>query len=467
MIYIFLAVVSALTLAVAIINKNINKMFDIIEYKGELRIYEEQMKSYDLNDPEQLQDYVDDKNEYDMLVLARNYKTYSAEHLYVYNEVGPIISCLNESEFITKDKNQYNECKSEYDKKIYFLNHFDWKKQLLDKKEENKQEIQRLELAISSGTLKDRESENELKLLKLEKEIIDYRIKKGIPWDNGGLSEELFILSGSYEDYLSKENINSHNRDAMIDKQNSEASYKIAKYKFDNDLLYDTGRTYAEENTATTVKNVFAGGTLTLLFLILVGGGIIAEEFNKGTIKQLLLKPYKRSKIFMSKVFATLILFFLFLVVYGLITAIINGIVFGEIRSIFEPILVYDFNRSKVLEYNIITSCLETFIAILPMFLIELGIAILLGVLTTNTAVAIVVPIAVNTGAGILNMLAKGRIAAWLPSMCWDLSIFLHGALPQFKYSSLPIAIFVDVVCIVLLFGISMILFMKKDIKNQ
>ena len=103
----------------------------------------------------------------------------------------------------------------------------------------------------------------------------------------------------------------------------------------------------------------------------------------------------------------------------------------------------------------------------MPMYLILLGISILVGVITTNTAVSIIVPIVFNTAAGIINMLAQGKIFAYFPTMCWNLSEYLHGGIPEFKYSTLSTSIIVDIVTIVLLYGACILIFKKKDIKNQ
>ena len=46
---------------------------------------------------------------------------------------------------------------------------------------------------------------------------------------------------------------------------------------------------------------------LILVFGVMIAGAIVSEEYSKGTIKSLLITPYKRSKILLSK-FITVIL---------------------------------------------------------------------------------------------------------------------------------------------------------------
>ncbi len=468
MIYIFLAIITAITLATTLLEKNLDKVFGLIEFKANAELYKQAMDSYDLKDPAQLELYVDDKTEYDIINISKNYDVYSPEHMYVDNNMRETIVCMNENEFITKDQAKYDECKKKYDEQLEFLKHFDWKEQLINEKKDVEEEIQSLEFGINSGTLTDKESEDALKVLKLSKEILDYRIEKGIPIDGSGLSLSLTSYVSSYQQYLAiDKNKNVVDRSELLNNRSIEENYFLNKYMFENNLMRETGRATATESTASSVLSVFAGGTFALLFLVLVGGSIVAEEFNKGTIKQLLLKPYNRTKIFVSKVIASILVFFLFLIAYALITALLNGIVFGEFRSLFDPVVFYDFNSGKVIEHSLLFACLERMLVILPMYLILLGVSLLMGVLTTNTAVSIIVPIVLDTGAGIINAFARSKIFAYIPTMCWNLSEFLHGGLPAFKYLKLPTSIVIDVITILVLYISSIIIFKKKDIKNQ
>ena len=467
-IYIFFAIVSALTIVSAVLEKNITKLFDLVEYKANAEMYKQSLENYDLEDPEQLEYYIEDKTEYDTIMLAKDYETYSAEHTYIYSDIKDSIHCMNESKYKTKDDDKYNECKQQYDKQLEFVKNYDWKKHIEEEKESVQDQIQSLKLGINSGLLDEKEYENQLAVLELSLSVLDYRLEHEIPIDSSSASMELAVYLSSYEEYLRFDNEkNIVNREELLEKKNAEANYMISKYKFEHGLIKDTGRALVGDNSATAVAAVFSGGTFSLLFMLIIAGGIVAEEFNKGTIKQLLLKPYSRGKILTSKIIASIIVFVLFMMAYGLMTGLVNGIVFGDIKSLFEPMLVYDFNKSEVIKQSLFINCFEKFISVLPMFLILLGVSILFGVLTTNVATAIVIPLACNIGASIINAFARGRLFAFLPTMCWNLTEFLHGGMPTFKYLKLPICIVVDVITIVLLYGFSYFFFKKKDIKNQ
>ncbi|MFD0589834.1 ABC transporter permease [Paenibacillus sp. GCM10027627] len=68
---------------------------------------------------------------------------------------------------------------------------------------------------------------------------------------------------------------------------------------------------------------------LVTIFSVIVAAGTVAEEFSTGTIKLLLIRPWSRSKILLSKYIACL-LFSLLLTLFLLASILlVNGILFG------------------------------------------------------------------------------------------------------------------------------------------
>ncbi len=459
-IYIFLAIVLAMTLVSAYLEKSADKIVGVVGRGLNSQIYKESMDSYDLNDPEQVKYYVEDKTNYDLIMISKEYKPSSPEYKYIEDEMYDTVYCLNESEFITKDKDAYNECKKTYDEQLGFVKNYNWKAHI-------EREIASVDKEISFAKMNNLDKDS-LLLLELRKDILEYRLKNNIPIDYSGASIALDRYASLYQNYLSYENEkNLLSHEDKLDKQETEREYFIQKYKFENNLIQVSNRSLEEDNLATGVAEIFSYNMVALLFMVLVGGSVVAEEFNKGTIKQLLLKPYTRTKILTSKIIAVLLAFLFFLVAYSLMIIVIYGFMFGDFKSLFTPMLVYDFNASAVIEENLILFCLEKLLAVLPLYLILLGISLFIGVLTTNVTMATILPVVFTIVADIVNAFADKKIFAFLPTMCWNLSEYLHGGLPMFKYSTLPISLVVDCITIFLLFGISYLIFKKKNIKNQ
>ena len=468
-IYIFLIVLFSMNIGTALLEKYVTKIIGALQDSTNEELYKQSMEAYDLSKPEEVKYYADDKTYYETIKLSKGYDISSAEYMYIFEEIQPSIECMNENEFINKDQEAYDECKATYDEQVAFLKAFDWKKVVEDKRKQTQDEIDGVKALLEMGGIDKEAADMQLKVLKLKMEVFDYRLKHEIPIENSVVSSELESYPNLYQNYLSidnEKNVVDYNEKLL--RQDTKKSYFITKYKYEHELIQKRkNKNFTSSTTADAVLGVFSGGMMSVLFLVLVAGGIIAEEYNKGTIKQLLLKPYTRAKILTSKVLTVIITFALFMFVYALMTGLINGIIFGDFKSLFDPVLIYDFNKDTVIEVNLFIRCCQLFLSVLPMFLILLGISLLVAIITTNTSVALVVPLVVTIVSSIIQGLAKGKIFAYIPTMCWNLSEFLNGGLPYFQYSTFCKSLIVDVVTIFVLFFISYVIFKRKDIKNQ
>ncbi|MED4014970.1 MULTISPECIES: ABC transporter permease [Sutcliffiella] len=69
--------------------------------------------------------------------------------------------------------------------------------------------------------------------------------------------------------------------------------------------------------------------SIITLFVIIIAGGMVASEFSWGTIKLLMIRPIKRSKILLSKYIAVLIFTFIFFSLLFVSSFIVGAIFFG------------------------------------------------------------------------------------------------------------------------------------------
>ena len=105
------------------------------------------------------------------------------------------------------------------------------------------------------------------------------------------------------------------------------------EYHIENDV-----RPYGYHVGDFTLDNLFLTSLISL-FTIIVGGGIVANEFRWGTIKQLLIRPISRSVILLSKYLA-LLLFTLLSVLFLILISFAVGAVFYGFPAINPEIMV-------------------------------------------------------------------------------------------------------------------------------
>lgn len=99
----------------------------------------------------------------------------------------------------------------------------------------------------------------------------------------------------------------------------------------------------------TFVKDTSQLIILAGLFIIIISAGIVASEFNWGTIKLLLIRPINRSKILLSK-YLTVLVFALFMLAILFIFSALLGVILFGVPDQAVPYLNY--NNGHVTEQN-------------------------------------------------------------------------------------------------------------------
>lgn len=145
--------------------------------------------------------------------------------------------------------------------------------------------------------------------------------------------------------------------DVFNEYQNSEKVIQ-SKYYLDNDIysfelgnVFAFGVNYTEETTAfdfmyyaTEISTM-----VIIIFSIFMAASVFAAEHDSGTIKLLLIRPFKRHKIVSGKLLATLFFSTMFLLFSTVVSTIIGFTVFPV--SEFTPILAI-FNGTTAFKFN-------------------------------------------------------------------------------------------------------------------
>ena len=188
--------------------------------------------------------------------------------------------------------------------------------------------------------------EQELVNINYQLEGINYRLNDGIApsYNANSTLVDTYVSSALQYDGMKKDEDLYSDRGELINKREVEESYYTSKYKLDN-KIYNEGY----ETTQAQVISMFSSVDIFILIaLFIIIGGIVSEEFNKGTIKQLLVRPHSRAKVLTSKIVAGVIALIIFSLVYFIANLISFWIVNGEVGSLLQTVVVYDFNLSRI-----------------------------------------------------------------------------------------------------------------------
>ena len=209
-------------------------------------------------------------------------------------------------------------------------------------------------------------------------------------------------------------------------------------------------------------------GILIVVIIVMIAGTIVSEEFNKGTIKLLLVKPYSRKKILLSKFITSIIILVFTISVVIIMELIVGGIIFG-FDSLSEPVVRYNFNTQSIQELNVFAYLGIQILAQMPMLILLLTLAFAISTIFANNALAITISLLGYMSGMIINQLIilyNLKPMKYFVTMNWDLTQFLFGNLPYMQGMNMVGSIIIDIVYLVIMLIPTLIIFKKKNIKN-
>ena len=304
--------------------------------------------------------------------------------------------------------------------------------------------------------------------------------------ERANYEKELFILEEQVKlnQYRLDKNV-EYGKDYLniaIDTINN-ALYGMAEYKYSNDSDFeDSVKSYYENwyildeevdtNNGETLRSVFINffneySFLILVFGIMIAGGMVSDEFSKGTIKSLLIIPQKRSKILLAKYISLLIMILLIIGVLIVSELLVGGILLG-LGSLSVPVVVYNISASDLEIVNVFGYLGLQIITNLPQIILLTTLAFACSVIVNSTAFSIVIPFCGIIAAELINGFALAYdidILNYFVTTNWDFTVYLFGGTSIFGNSLLH-AIIVCLVYLIIMLVVTFIVFKRKDIKN-
>lgn len=432
--------------------------------EGYIQYLDEELSNLDPNKPSDINKYVETKSQKDLATLAKDYKETSWQAEVIGTVISPIIEEMNNYEYIDKNNEALTTSKAQYDEMLTALKNNDWK--YFANKELDSLNIQIEEL----NTLIAQDSENEdlktqLKSLELQKEVVNLRLDKNI---NYGSDNYKSIAVQNYRMYMGNY-IQSSQGKNLTDEDKSEINgylenANLFKYDLYNDTEYQNTATanYTFQNSIGTYIAII------VMVVVIVSGVSISEEFNKGTVKLLLVRPYSRTKILISKLIAVFITMLITTVAILLLQFIIGGIVYG-FGTYMMNVVQFDFTTNSIIILNIFAYLGLIFICKLPIFILIGTLAFALSTLFLNSPLAVALPILGYMGSDMINMIAISYKWDWVKYFVtpnWDLSQYLFGGTPMFSGISIEFSITICAIYFVIMIVASIVSFKKRNIKN-
>lgn len=473
-IYILLAIM----LCIITLNTFLTKKYSIedpvstlTEEKYELQELKRTIDSYDKNSPGEKEEYYNALSNIELYELTDKYKE-PWKKILIRENLRDIIHSMNNAKYIEKDIEAYNEYKKEYDKFLKELDSNSWKYFVNKEIKTTTDEIASLEKEREKAKNKElynsriKEEKNKLEKLKL-------RLEKDIPYDNNYLNtalEDYKQAPQTYKEFKESaiKNTSEFNikEEYQIKRQYIEYMKNNAnnKYIIDNKVDINSPKT-----TRNLLINTLSDNFLFIMVIIAaVAGSIVSTEFDKGTIKLLLIRPYSRNKILLSKYIVSL-----FMIIFAILSAfimqlIIGGIFFG-FSSLNIPVIIYNFVQNKVMHINLFKYIFDNVLAVLPEFILLATLAFAISTITNVSTLGVALPIVGVGAADIINLIAINRNIIplkYFVTLNWNFTNYLYGGVNSFPTLSIPFSILICTIYFLIMIITAFIVFNKRNIKN-
>lgn len=447
-------IVSFIFILYALMINVVYKSMDSQVIRNESQSIEELEKineGLDLNDNDALYEYITNITSIEIKKLEAKYPSNNAFYLineYLFN----IVYRLNEIEYVDKENNEKEYL--EETKEIYLekIKNNDYKYFI-------EEEIKDLKESLSKTNDKDL-----IKRLEEYIKLSEYRLENDVPFDNDNyLNNAIDNIKADlveYSNLMKKDNLTKTEERR---RDNLHSSYLKNYYILEHQVDIDNS------SSLQKVLQNFSGEfeLFFIIFIVMICGSIVSEEYNKGTIKYLLTKPYKRSTILTSKLLTALLLIPATIIFMILIELIIGGLVFG-FSSLSVPVLIYNATTGTLINYHILSFLFLTLLASFPSYIILGLICFGLSTITASTSAAITITFLFYLASKIIANLAlvyNLKLLKLFISLHWDFNYLV-------SFSSNPYNIKTTTSLIIILIYISVILcttyiyFSKKDVKN-
>ena len=420
----------------------------VIDSDVDISELEAENKDLDLTNDENLLVYVENLTTIERERLKNEYSSIIASYL-IDNYLTTTIYNMYEAEYILEDSELYQMYYNELQNDLELVEDNNWEYFLNER-------ISYLEERCNTTTGVENTRYNRLL------ELAQYRRDNHIPYDTDNyLHNSLAFIEENTFEY-----INLLNDDAKTKEEEERLDYLEEQMSIHEYVLEHQEDILNESDLRSVLINFSQEfGIFILIYVIMMAGSIVSEEYSRGTIKYLLTKPFRRSTILTSKLLVVLLLIPSIMIFMSLMEILIGGIILG-FSSLSIPVVL--FSDGAITTYSVIGYLVSEFLSIIPMYLVIGLLAFMISTLTASTSAAITVSFLFYLLGNVISNLAlvyNLPIFRTCVSLYWNFSYLVTNSTQPYG-ASLTTSIIVILIYIVIMLFASYLFFSKKDVKN-
>jgi len=236
-----------------------------------------------------------------------------------------------------------------------------------------------------------------------------------------------------------------------------ERSIAISEYRIDHNISPDE-----KTNVWTFMDTSSSLIILVSLFTIIVSGNIVASEFNWGTIKLLLIRPFSRKKIIMSKYLTSILFGFAMLFILFLVSNLLGLVLFGAGSGNTSYLAYVDGHVEE--QSRLIYSAKLYVMSFIETFMLA-TMAFMVSTVFRNNTIAIGISILLLTVGNTVTVILAGFFD-WTKFILFantNLMQYVNGT-PPIEGMTMTFSVIMLLVYFVIFLGLSLVVFSKRDV---
>ncbi|EES49383.1 ABC transporter permease [Clostridium botulinum] len=267
---------------------------------------------------------------------------------------------------------------------------------------------------------------NQIPDLEQDLQVLRFRYDKKIDYDkNNWKNNSIKSIEKNLEEF--RRTMQTEKEfSSMANQQRIEITYDeyVKNYETQNDkrleeikeLWYGLENEIPPLNSIRDARSVIDGTyefyvIFAVIIAIIIGGGIVANEFSKGTIRLLLIRPVSRWKVLLSKLLSVLIISFGVVILGTTILVISSGYVYG-FQTLKTPLL--ETINGTITKIDYIQYMMPKLMISVSSLMFITSLVFMISTIAKNTALAVAISMVLYLGAAPLTQVLINMKQVWL-----------------------------------------------------
>lgn len=289
-----------------------------------------------------------------------------------------------------------------------------------------------------------------------ELELAQYRLDNEVLYGDDYLNDAIYSIQEDLELIASYYFDSDFDTDEYID---IIKAYKVNKYILEEQV---------DVNNFTVSRSVLMEffenyAFFIYIFVILIAGTIVSEEYSYGTIKSLLILPHRRSTVIWSK-YITVILSAIFLILLLFVSQLlIGGIMYG-FSGLDIPVAIYNVTTNSIEALSVFKYFFLYFLANLPKIIIIATFAFGCSTIFKNSMFSVAGTFIFIIAESFLELI-DNKIMDYFLTNNWNISVYLFGGTSPYGLT-LGFSLLICFTYLILMLLATVLVFTNEDIKN-